>query len=61
MVLVVALIGLTGLSEPVQTDFTAVHTEAITRLQTKLRTLIISSFAVVGNINNSVGVFERTF
>ena len=42
-------------------DITAIHTEQILQIDSKLRDRDSFNFAVVGNINNSVGVFERTF
>jgi glycosyltransferase involved in cell wall biosynthesis len=61
IVLVVALIGYKGYLNLSKPDFTAVHTEQLLALQTKLKDADNFQFAVVGNINNSVGVFERTF
>lgn len=40
-------------------DFEAEHTTQIEAIQDRLRHLDRFSFAVVGNINNSVGIFER--
>jgi 1,2-diacylglycerol 3-alpha-glucosyltransferase len=40
-------------------DFSGVHAEQVERIQQKLAGKQAFSFAVVGNINNSVGVFER--
>lgn len=40
-------------------DFTAVHARQVERIQARLQGENSFSFAVVGNINNSVGIFER--
>lgn len=42
-------------------DFAALHTDQVLRLKEQLTGEDSFSFAVVGNINNSVGIFERTF
>ncbi|WP_404364586.1 glycosyltransferase [Marinobacter sp.] len=42
-----------------QTDFKAVHTDQVEQLHQQLDDRESFSFAVVGNINNSVGFFER--
>ena len=41
--------------------FEAVHTEQLLAIEERLQNKESFSFAVVGNINNSVGIFERTF
>lgn len=41
-------------------DFSAVHAQQIERIQSDLAGDSQLSFAVVGNINNSIGIFERT-
>lgn len=40
-------------------DFSAVHADQIQRIEEILKTREQYSFAVVGNINNSIGIFER--
>jgi glycosyltransferase involved in cell wall biosynthesis len=40
-------------------DFQAVHAEQVERIEAELLTRTSYSFAVVGNINNSIGIFER--
>lgn len=42
-------------------DVEAIHTEQLLEIDARLRDQDSFSFAVVGNINNSVGIFERTF
>lgn len=42
-------------------DVEAIHTEQLLEIDARLRGQDSFSFAVVGNINNSVGIFERTF
>lgn len=59
--LVIALIGYKGYLNLSKPDFSDVHTQQLLALQNKLGGAKAFSFAVVGNINNSVGVFERTF
>lgn len=59
--LVAALIGYKGYLNLSRPDFSAVHTEQLLALREQLSDSDSFSFAVVGNINNSVGVFERTF
>lgn len=43
----------------IEGDFEAVHSEQVERIQSLLADRETFSFAVVGNINNSVGIFER--
>ncbi|WP_022963228.1 glycosyltransferase [Halopseudomonas pelagia] len=59
--LVAALIGYKGYLNLSRPEFTAVHTEQLLVLRERLGASDSFSFAVVGNINNSVGVFERAF
>ncbi len=40
-------------------DFKAIHADQVERIQARLTGKSSFSFAVVGNINNSVGIFER--
>ena len=40
-------------------DFEAVHAEQVERIEARLEGREHYRFAVVGNINNSVGIFER--
>ena len=42
-------------------DVEAVHTEQLLEIDSRLHERDSFSFAVVGNMNNSVGIFERTF
>ncbi|PCC99782.1 glycosyltransferase [Halopseudomonas pelagia] len=59
--LVIVLIGYKGYLNLSKPEFSAVHTQQLLELHSKLGDAEQFSFAVVGNINNSVGVFERTF
>lgn len=42
-----------------EVDFEGIHTRQVARIQERLANRDSFSFAVVGNINNSVGIFER--
>ncbi len=44
-----------------QSEYSSLHTEQLRTLQTRLEDTDELQFAVVGNINNSVGVFEKRF
>lgn len=61
IVLVITLIGYKGYLDLSKPEFSAVHTQQLLTLQNNLKGTDHFSFAVAGNINNSVGVFERTF
>lgn len=61
VLLVMVLIGYKVYLNIAKPDFSAVHTEQLLRLQHQLGHADSFSFVVAGNINNSVGVFERTF
>ncbi|WP_166253748.1 glycosyltransferase [Marinobacter salicampi] len=59
LLIVVLLIGYKAYLNFFETDFEAVHTEQVEQLHRMLDDRDTFSFAVVGNINNSVGIFER--
>ncbi|MBS3804113.1 MAG: glycosyltransferase [Oleiphilaceae bacterium] len=59
LLIVIALVGYKLYLNVIETDFRAVHDQQITQLQQKLADRDSFSFAVVGNINNSVGIFEQ--
>ncbi|WP_148863967.1 glycosyltransferase [Marinobacter fonticola] len=56
---IILLVGYKIYLDYFEPDYEAVHTEQIDRLHADLDDTSEFSFAVVGNINNSVGVFER--
>lgn len=58
LAIVILLIGYKGYLNLYQPDFQALHTDQVDRIETSLANEDGFSFAVVGNINNSVGVFE---
>jgi glycosyltransferase involved in cell wall biosynthesis len=59
LLVVIAMIGYKLYLNFVETEFQGVHTDQIAEIKQKLADRDSYSFAVVGNINNSVGVFER--
>lgn len=59
LAIVVLLIGYKGYLNFFEPDFEALHTEQVARISDKLSGTGGFSFAVVGNINNSIGVFEE--
>lgn len=59
LAIVVLLIGYKGYLNFYQPDFEALHTEQVDRIEANLASKDGFSFAVVGNINNSIGVFEE--
>ncbi|WP_165855867.1 glycosyltransferase [Marinobacter sp. JSM 1782161] len=59
LLIVLLLIGYKIYLDFFEPDYEAVHTEQIDRIHQALDDSDQYSFAVVGNINNSVGVFER--
>ncbi|WP_108125252.1 glycosyltransferase [Saccharospirillum mangrovi] len=60
VMLILALVGYRIYLIYFEQDFSAVHADQIERVQSELAGKSQLSFTVVGNINNSVGVFERT-
>ncbi|WP_353851004.1 metallophosphoesterase, partial [Idiomarina sp.] len=56
---VVGLIGYKVYLNLVTSEFEAEHTEQLSDISARLEGQDSYSFAVVGNINNSVGIFER--
>jgi glycosyltransferase involved in cell wall biosynthesis len=59
LAIVLLLIGYKGYLNLYQPDFQALHTDQVDRIEANLSENDGFSFAVVGNINNSVGVFEQ--
>ncbi|SDG69429.1 Glycosyltransferase involved in cell wall bisynthesis [Pseudomonas benzenivorans] len=59
VLIVCLLLGYKAYLNFVLSDFEAEHTTQIETIQAKLERRESFSFAVVGNINNSVGIFER--
>ena len=59
LAIVLLLIGYKGYLNLYQPDFQALHTDQVDRIEANLAAEDGFSFAVVGNINNSVGVFEQ--
>ncbi|MDK8463411.1 glycosyltransferase [Marinobacter sp. SS13-12] len=59
LAIVVLLIGYKGYLNFFEPDFEALHTEQVARISDELSGTGGFSFAVVGNINNSIGVFEE--
>ncbi|MDL0431322.1 glycosyltransferase [Marinobacter sp. TBZ242] len=59
LAIVVLLVGYKGYLNYFEPDFEALHTEQVARINDTLSGAGGFSFAVVGNINNSVGVFEE--
>ncbi|MGP4845577.1 glycosyltransferase [Marinobacter sp. 1Y8] len=59
LLIVVLLVGYKIYLDFFEPDYEAVHTEQLDRIHAGLDNASEFSFAVVGNINNSVGVFER--
>ncbi|WP_166264051.1 glycosyltransferase [Marinobacter caseinilyticus] len=59
VVIVCALVGYKAYLNLFEANFEAVHTTQVERLHAQLDDKKSFSFAVVGNINNSVGIFER--
>ncbi len=59
LAIVVLLVGYKGYLNYFEPDFEALHTEQVARIHDNLSDSGGFSFAVVGNINNSVGVFEE--
>lgn len=59
LVIVLALIGYKIYLNFFEQDFDSVHSEQVEQIQTALAGRAQYRFAVVGNINNSVGIYER--
>src|SRR3990167_9854162 len=59
VLIVCLLLGYKAYLNVVLSDFEAEHSSQIETLQARLENRHSFSFAVVGNINNSVGIFER--
>lgn len=59
VLIVTLLIGYKAYLNLFEPSFKAIHTEQVNRIQNLLEDRDTFSFAVVGNINNSVGIFER--
>jgi glycosyltransferase involved in cell wall biosynthesis len=59
LAIVLLLIGYKGYLNLFAPEFEALHTEQVARISDNLSGVSSFSFAVVGNINNSVGVFEE--
>ncbi|MDI9244566.1 glycosyltransferase [Marinobacter sp. CHS3-4] len=59
LAIILLLIGYKVYLNFFQPDFQAIHAEQVDRIESKLSGGDGFSFAVVGNINNSVGVFEE--
>ncbi len=57
--LVIALLGYKIYLNYFERDFQAVHTHQVARIESILEGREAFRFAVVGNINNSIGIFER--
>lgn len=59
LILVVALVGYKIYLNYFERDFLAVHAHQVARIKDALEGKRAFRFAVVGNINNSIGIFER--
>lgn len=59
LALLLALVGYKAYLNVFQTDLRALHTQKVASIEARLADTDGFSFAVVGNINNSVGVFEE--
>lgn len=59
LAIVVLLVGYKGYLNYFEPDYEALHTEQVDRIHENLSDPGGFSFAVVGNINNSIGVFEE--
>lgn len=59
VIIVVAMVGYKLYLNFVSTDYSAVHSDQLAAITAKIDGKEHYSFAVVGNINNSVGIFER--
>ena len=59
LAILLLLVGYKGYLNIFQPDFQALHTGQVERIEEKLAAGQGFSFAVVGNINNSIGVFEE--
>lgn len=59
LLIVVLLVGYKGYLNFFMKDFAGVHTEQVERIHRDISATEPFSFAVVGNINNSVGIFEE--
>jgi glycosyltransferase involved in cell wall biosynthesis len=59
LAIVILLVGYKGYLNLYQPDFQALHAEQVDQIETRLANKNGFSFAVVGNINNSIGVFEE--
>ncbi|OZB04658.1 MAG: glycosyl transferase family 1, partial [Marinobacter sp. 34-60-7] len=59
LLIVVALVGYKFYLNFLTQDFEAVHSEQVERIYERVEPGSPMRFAVVGNINNSVGIFER--
>lgn len=59
LMLVIALVGYKIYLNFFEQDYTAVHARQVERIEAELSDRDSFRFAVVGNINNSVGIFER--
>ncbi len=57
--IIVGLIGYKIYLNLVTSEFKAEHTDQLAAISARLEGQDSYSFAVVGNINNSVGIFER--
>lgn len=60
LLIIISLIGYRSYLAVYEQDFTGVHAAQIEKVQNLLGSRKNFKFAVVGNINNSIGVFERT-
>ncbi len=59
VLIVIALVGYKTYLNFFKPDINAAHTEQLIEMETQLQDQDSISFAVVGNINNSIGIFER--
>ena len=59
LAIVVMLVGYKGYLNYFEPDFKALHTQQVGRISDSLSDNEGFSFAVVGNINNSIGIFEE--
>lgn len=59
VVLVIALLGYKLYLNFIERDFQAVHAHQVARIESALEGRDAFRFAVVGNVNNSIGIFER--
>jgi len=59
MLIIVSLVGYRSYLAVFEQDYTAVHAQHIQQAQRALAGKDSVQFAVVGNINNSIGIFER--